>query len=53
MSCEPLIALVLPTHANGFAVVAIAFTAVIAIPAGYLFGLLREKMSAKISKKSN
>lgn len=52
MSCEPIIALILPTHANGFAVVAIAFTAVIVIPVGFLFGLLREKMAAKISKKT-
>lgn len=53
MSSEPVIALLLPTHANGFALVALAFTAVIGIPAGFLFGLLREKMTAKISRKTS
>jgi len=52
MSCEPIIALVLPTQPTGFAVVAIAFTAVIGIPVGFLFGLLWKKMAAKIFRKS-
>lgn len=52
MNCEPALALVLPTPFTGFAVVALAFTAVIVVPAGFLFGLLWEKMAAKISKKS-
>lgn len=53
MSCEPVIALLLTTHATGFSIVTLSFTAVIALPAVYLFGFLRERLAAKISKKHN
>lgn len=53
MSCVSALALILPTPAYGAAALAITFTAVILIPAGFLFGFLREKMTAKISKKQS
>lgn len=46
-----IIALILPTQPVSSALMAIAFTAAIVLPAGFLSGLLWEKMAAKISAK--
>jgi hypothetical protein len=53
MSCEPAIALILPAQPASIAFMALALTAAIVIPVGFLFGLLREKMAATISKKTS
>jgi len=53
MNYEPAIATMLPAQPAGIAVMALAFTAAIIIPAGFLFGLLWEMMAAKISRKNS
>ena len=51
MNLAHALAIIQPAQPASIALMALAFTAVIIFPAGFLFGLLREKMAAKISKK--
>jgi hypothetical protein len=53
MNFGSALALIHPVQPAAAAFIAITFTAVIGIPAGFLFGLLWEKMTAKISRKAN
>jgi ABC-type sulfate transport system permease subunit len=51
MFAVPLLALFRPDLFPGSAVMALTLTAAIAIPTGFLFGLLVEWRAAKTSKK--
>ena len=52
MYTAAVFALFQPDLFPGYTVMALSLTAAFIIPSGFLFGLLREKLAAKISKKT-
>jgi len=53
MNLVSAFAVILPAQPSSYALMALAFTAAIIIPAGLVFALLWEKMAAKISTETS